>query len=587
MKFRGVPLLLCVILALANTNLAPALGASYTLSLTVRQTPSSVEPIVTLYGQIKPAKKAQKVIIEVETNKKWHGTALSASTTSSGTWKVEAVATALNATVKYRAVAFVGTKHIYSSPRSVKIKQTPEMNNADPASLISESGPGGRIHGMDISKWQHPGNATIDFVKMYKAGIRFVMIKASDTRDTSDAQALKYLVMDHNAAQSAGIYTGFYYYASLPDTTNNSIIIQDAQAQAQKAIWRLASLGGYTNRDLSYALDLENNCVRVSTSGSCSKYAARNAVTLWANTWLAAVEAKTGRAPIIYSYPQFLENAMTRSSDLLQYPLWIAHYSLNPFDPLSQPGQKTAGCFVHSWTTSNCSSLWMVWQYTSCGIAQKYGVPGTRVDLDVFRGTSAAFLELVKGTWTPEAADLMPVQEVSTTTVTSSISTDVKKPVVLQVDVNRPSGAPVVTGTVKFVADPLGGLKLTPLQSAVRSSSGSWTLTIKGLPAGTWNGAVVFSDISGTHATSSAPVQLTITSSATPTPTPSPTPTPTPTPTGTETATPSPTPTPTVTPTPTPTPTGSPTVRPTPTVKPTPKPTKAPVVDSCKYQVKN
>src|SRR5512141_2325416 len=127
MKFRGVPLLLCVIVALANTNLAPALGASYSLSLTVRQTPSSMEPNVTLYGQIKPAKKAQKIAIQVETNRKWHSTALSASTTSSGTWKVEAVATALNATVKYRAVASVISKHIYSSARSVKIKQTPEM----------------------------------------------------------------------------------------------------------------------------------------------------------------------------------------------------------------------------------------------------------------------------------------------------------------------------------------------------------------------------------------------------------------------------------------------------------------------------
>jgi len=557
MKFTGrtLPFLLCVLIALANTNLSPAIGASFSLSLTVRQTPSATDPIVTLYGQIKPVKKAQKVVIEVAIKKKWQGTALSTSTTSSGTWKIEVVATALDAKVSYRAVAFVGAKKVYSSTRSVTVQQTPEMSNADPALLIAEDGPGGRIHGMDISKWQHPGDAQIDFVKMYNAGIRFVMIKSSDTRDVSDAQALKYLVMDHNAAQSAGIYTGFYYYATLPDTTDTNVIIRDAQAQAQKAIWRLASLGGYTNRDLPYALDLENNCVRVSSNGNCSKYTSRNAVTLWANTWLSAVADKTGRAPIIYSYPQFLENAMTRSSDLLKYPLWIAHYSLNPFDPLAQPGQKTAGCFVHSWTTSNCSSLWMVWQYTSCGIANKYGVPGTRVDLDVFRGTPGAFLDLVKGTWIPEAADLMPVQEPSQTIVNSMSVGSANKPVVFMVDVNRPTGTPVVTGTVKFVADPLSGLNLTPMQTAVRSSSGSWTLTVKGLPAGTWNGSIVFTDISGTHATSSAPVQLTIT--------PGPTPTPTPTPTNSP----------------------SPTTKPTP--KPTPKPTKAPVVDSCKYQIKN
>jgi lysozyme len=554
---RILSLVLCILITFVTADFSPASGAAYTLSLTVRQTPSATDPIVTLYGQIKPAKKAQKVTMQVEINGKWRGTALATSTTSSGTWKIEVVATALNATVKYRATTYVGSRSLYSVSRSVRVRQIPEISNPDPSTLISETGPGGRIHGMDISKWQHPSNAPIDFVKMYNAGIRFVMIKSSDTHDTSDAQALKYLVMDHNAAQSAGIYTGFYYYATLPDTTDIAIIIQDAQAQAQKAIWRLASLGGYTNRDLAYALDLENNCVRVSSSGSCSKYAARNSVTLWARTWLSAVAQKTGRPPILYSYPQFLENGMTRSAELLKYPLWIAHYSLNPFDPLSQPGQKTSGCFVHSWTTANCSSLWTVWQYTSCGIAKKYGVPGTRVDLDVFRGTTSTFLDLVKGTWTPETADLMPIQEPSTTIVDSVTATSSIKPVVIHVEVNRPTGSPVVTGTVKFVAAPLSGLNLTPLQSAVRSSSGIWALTIKGMPSGTWNGAIVFTDISGTHATSSAPVQLTIR----PGPTPSPSP--------------SPSPSPTTSPTPSPTP------KPTPTKKP------LPVVDGCANQIKN
>lgn len=546
---RAFPLLLCLLIATANSNLSSAVATTFNLSMTVRQTPSATDPIVTLYGQIKPVIKAQKVKIEVQIKNDWQGTTLSATTTPSGTWKVEAVATALNAKVNYRAVAVIGSKKIYSVARSVTVRQIPVMSNPDPTSLITEQGPGGRIHGMDISKWQHPADASIDFVKMYKAGIRFVMIKAADSHDLADAQALKYLVMDHNAAQSAGIYTGYYYYATLPDTTDTTIIVRDAQAQAQKAIWRLASLGGYTNRDLSFALDLENNCVRVSSSGTCTKYTSRNFVTLWATTWLAAVADKTGRAPIIYSYPQFLENAMARSADLLQYPLWVAHYSLNPFDPLSQPGLKTAGCFVSSWTAADCSSLWTVWQYTSCGIAGKYGVPGTRVDLDVFRGTPDAFLELVQGTWTPEAGDLMPVLEPSVTIVKSTLATTAVKPVVFMVDVNRPTGLPVVTGTVKFSSDPLSGLNLTPFQSAVRSSSGSWTLTVKGLPSGTWNGSIVFTDVSGTHATSSAPVQITIL--------PGPTPSPTPTPTS------------------------------TPTPKPTPKPSPAPVVDSCKYQIKN
>ena len=527
---RALSALIIATVAVTGANLAPASGTTYTLSLAVRQTPSIAEPIVMLYGQIKHAKGGLKISVQVELDKKWQPTTLSTKTTSSGTWRIEAIATALNAHVKYRALTQVGTKKIYSVARTINIRQMPEISNVDPASLIDQAGPGGRIHGMDISRWQHPNDAPIDFVKMYAAGVRFVMIKASDTRDTSDAEALKYLVMDHNAAQAAGIYTGFYHYSTLPDSTDPAIIVLDAQAQAQKAIWRLASLGGYTNRDLSYALDLENNCVQLASSGKCSKYASRSAVTLWATTWLTSVAEKTGRLPILYSYPQFLENAMVRSLDLLKYPLWMAHYGINPADPLAQPGLKSAGCFVHSWTTSNCSSRWIVWQYTSCGIAKKYGVPGTRVDLNVFRGTPNSFLDLVKGTWVPEITDLMPSQEPSQLSVDSMSASTSDKSVIFTVNVTRPTGTPVVTGTVKFHADKAAQMPVTPLQTATRSSSGSWILTVKGIPAGTWPGRVMYKDISGTHATSTAPVLFTLTPGPPPTPTPVPTFTPIPTP---------------------------------------------------------
>jgi lysozyme len=536
-------------MAVIGSSLTSATGATYSLSIAIRQTPSVTDPLVTLYGQVKPARNGLKISVQVELKGKWHSTALSSKTTANGTWRIEAVATALTAHVKYRALTAIGYKKVYSVARSINILQIPEISNADPTSLINESGPGGRIHGMDISRWQHPNSQPINFVKMYQAGIRFVMIKASDSHDNADAEALKYLLMDQNAAQAAGIYTGFYYYASLPDSVDSAIIIQDAKAQAQKAIWRLASLGGYTDRDLPYALDLENNCVRVANNGACSKYAARANVTLWASTWLVSVAKTTGRLPMLYSYPQFLENAMVRSADLQKYPLWIAHYGIDPADPLAQPGQKIAGCFVDSWTTANCSSLWTMWQYTSCGIAKKYGVPGSRVDLNVFRGTPRSFLNLAKGFWTPEITDLMPINEPSQLTVESFTSTTADKPVTFLVTVLRPNGTPVVTGTVKFMADPTAPLPIVPKQNAVRSSSGSWLLTVSGLPAGSWTGTVAFTDISGTHAPSSAPVAFTLL--------PGPTPTPSATPTSSAT--------------------------PTPTIKPKPKPT----TDPCQYQIRN
>ncbi|MBC7464212.1 MAG: glycoside hydrolase family 25 protein [Actinobacteria bacterium] len=534
MSRRYVAIILGVILIAFGLNSSSADAGSYSLSLALKQTPSVGEPLVTLYGQITPRRSALKVEINVQIAGKWQETSLSTRTNLAGTWKIETVATALNATATYRATTVAGGTRLYSPFRTISIKQGPQMSEYDPTSLIEETGPGGRIHGADISRWQHPGDAPIDFDKMYAAGVRFVMIKASDTRDTSDAITLKYVAMDHDAAQAAGIYTGFYHYATLPDSTDPNVIETDARAQAQKAVWRLASLGGYTSRDLSYALDLENNCVRFS-NGACTKYTSKALVTLWAETWLADVAAKTGRTPILYSYSQFLENAMMRSPALNQYPLWIAHYSLNPADPLAQPGQKNSGCYVHSWTTANCSSLWMMWQYTSCGIAKKYGVPGGRLDLNVFRGTPNAFLELMQGTWEPEVADLMPIKEPSQTQIVNVKASTTDKPVVISIQVTRPTGEPVVTGTVKFVPDKSNPVYLPIIQSVTRSSSGRYSLIVKGMPVGTWLGRVSFTDGTGTHAKSIAPLTLTIAQGPFPTPTPTTTSVPSPKPSSTGT----------------------------------------------------
>ncbi len=387
------------------------------------------------------------------------------------------------------------------------------------------AGPGGRIHGADISRWQHPNSKPINFVKMHRAGVDFVMIKASDTRSDADQLAVKYVGEDRRAAQSAGIYTGFYHYALLPDVSTATEVIKDAQAQAQKVMWRLASLGGYNSRDLPYALDLENNCVRYRPSKSCAKRASRTTVTLWAKTFMAAVKEKTGRTPIFYSYPTFLESAMARDVELRQYPLWLAQYALDPSKPTSSPGVKSSGCYVHSWTSSSCKSHWIVWQYTSCGIAPKYGVPGTRLDLNVFGGSHEDFLSLATGVWVPNQTDFMPHLETTTMLVESLTATTTNKNVVISVQVLRPDSSPVVTGDVKFVS----GGNPTPMkftQSIARATSGQWKISIKSEVAGTWNGKVKFTDVSETHAEVAVPITFTLAQGPAITPSPTPRPTP-------------------------------------------------------------
>ena len=519
MKFKS--LLVAVALVLTVIDIPASSAATAKLTMSVKQTPSASEALITFYGTLSPAKSGVNVYIYIKSATSWSQTRFKGKTTKAGTWKVEALATALDAQVHYRASAVVSGKKLYSPTRTITIKQVAQVSEADPALIITAMGPGGRIHGADISRWQHPNDKAIDFVKMYEAGIRFVMIKASDTREEADQLSLKYLVMDHSAAQAAGIYTGFYHYAIVPDVNDREGIVRDASAQAQKAIWRLATIGGYTQRDLPYALDLENKCVRVSSSGACQKYATRSAVTLWATTFLRLLKEKTGKVPLLYSYSSFLESSMNRSAELAQYPLWLSQFAIDPFDPVNQPGLKASGCYVHSWTGANCDSRWTMWQYSSCGVAPKYGVPGSRLDLNVFRGSARAFLDLVQGSWTPEVVDLMPINESSTLTVNRLSASTTNKFVTFNVTVARPDLTPVVTGSIKLTFDSMNAPSNKPIQSVLRETSGAWTLALRNIPAGTYTGKIVFTDVSATHAESFAPVAFTVLQGPTPSPTPS------------------------------------------------------------------
>jgi GH25 family lysozyme M1 (1,4-beta-N-acetylmuramidase) len=506
---KRVSAILALSLAIFSLQTVSTNAAVSKLTMTLKQTPGGAEPIITLYGSLKPAKSGIKVSVQIQLNGKWQDTRFTTKTAKVGTWQVIAVATALDAEVKYRAKAKVGSKYIYSNIREITVRANAEISNASSVVIVDQLGPGGRIHGADVSRWQHPNDASIDFTKMHAAGMRFVMIKASDTRDDADALSLKYVIMDRSAAQAAGLYTGFYHYAVLPNVKTDEQVIIDAQTQAQKVVWRIGALGGFNERDLPYALDLENNCVSASGK-TCTRYLPKAQITLWAKTFLKLVKEKTGRTPIIYSYPSFLEGAMVRDDELRQYPLWLAQYAIDPADPIAQPGLKEGGCYVHSWTTANCSSQWIIWQYSSCGIAPKYGVPGNRLDLNVFRGTPSSFLDLIKGVWVPEVADQMPKQEPSSLTYKNIKFSSADKPVLLEVDVIRPDGRPVVTGTVRFYVNSLTPINPKPVQTVVRSTSGSWKLSIKGIPAGLWAGHIGFIDATGTHADSKAPIEFAI-----------------------------------------------------------------------------
>ena len=522
-------LYLLIALTVFSTGLTPsANGATSKTSLTfhVESTPNAGESLVTFYGQIKPAAKG-KISIQSFDGITWKDTPLKVTASASGAWKITTVATAIKAEGQYRAHVIVGKKKTLSKAANFKVDNSKTFATTDALFITEQTSKltGGRIQGSDVSRWQHPNDQPIDFKKMFDAGMRFVLIKGSDAQEKADIETMRWLVGDRNAAQAAGLYTGMYHFAYLPNSTDEAYVIRDAKAQAQKVIWRLASLGGYNERDLPLALDLENNCVKKSSNGNCIKTMPRSLVTLWAETWLQTVEEKTGRKPFLYSYAQFLEMAMARSETLRQYPLWLAHYGINPADPISQPGQRTnIGCFVHSWSTANCSSQWQIWQYSSCGIGKNYGVPSARLDLNVFRGSPDNFLSLIKGRWQPEAVDMMPINEPTNMNLISVATTDTNKPVLINVEVFRSIGTPVVTGTVVF--RPIDTNVKVKNQTATRSASGRWELSIEGLPAGVTAGTLNYVDISKTHADNLLPLSINLVQGPVlppPTPTPKPT----------------------------------------------------------------
>ena len=522
-------LYLLIALVVFSTGLTPTANsatAKTSLSFQVESTPNAGESLVTFYGQIKPAAKGA-VSIQSFDGITWKDTPLRVTASASGAWKITTVATAIKAEGQYRAQVVVGKKKTLSKAANYKVDNSKTFATTDALFITEQTSKltGGRIQGSDVSRWQHPNDQPIDFKKMFDAGMRFVLIKGSDAQEKADIETMRWLVGDRNAAQAAGLYTGMYHFAYLPNSTDEAYVIRDAKAQAQKVIWRLASLGGYNERDLPLALDLENNCVKKSSNGNCIKTMPRSLVTLWAETWLQTVEEKTGRKPFLYSYAQFLEMAMARSETLRQYPLWLAHYGINPADPISQPGQRTSiGCFVHSWSTANCSSQWQIWQYSSCGIGKKYGVASSRLDLNVFRGSPENFLSLIKGKWQPEAVDMMPINEPTNMNLISVATTDTNKPVLINVEVFRSIGTPVVTGTVVF--RPLDTNVKVKKQTATRSASGRWELSIEGLPAGVTAGTLNYVDISKTHADNLLPLSINLVQGPVlppPTPTPKPT----------------------------------------------------------------
>ncbi len=199
------------------------------------------------------------------------------------------------------------------------------------------------VTGPDVSSWNHPKGAAIDWTAVKGAGHSFAFIKA--TEDTWYTNP--YFADDWKQAGAVGLYRSAYHYAR-PATP----VADSAVAQARYFVSAAGTQQG--KADLPPVLDFEE-------SGGLSA----TDLVAWAKAWLTEVQRLTGRKPIIYTYVNFWKNTMGNTTALSDYPLWLAHYTTN-----GQPPTMVGG-----WQT------YTFWQYTATGTSP--GIQGG-VDLNRF-----------------------------------------------------------------------------------------------------------------------------------------------------------------------------------------------------------
>ncbi|MCC6225869.1 MAG: glycoside hydrolase family 25 protein [Microthrixaceae bacterium] len=232
--------------------------------------------------------------------------------------------------------------------------------------LTATAVPAGAIDGIDVSRWQHPNGATIDWGAVRQSGQRFVFIKATEGATASAAAYVNpHFAGDWSASAAAGLLRGAYHYAQ-PSMPADSALIQ-----ARNFIATTGSMQGAT--DLPPVLDIE------ATNG----LSPADMVT-WIATWLFEVERLTGRRPIIYTGLSFWNNQVGGSSAFAAYRLWFARYVAGP-----TPGQIPTGFLT-----------WTFWQRSSTG-----SVPGisAAVDLNTYCCAEANLLALAGPSTNPNA----------------------------------------------------------------------------------------------------------------------------------------------------------------------------------------
>ena len=229
------------------------------------------------------------------------------------------------------------------------------------------------VIGTDTSHWV----GDIDFSKMYAAGARFWITKATDANKSTGYQFEDSRFQDYceDAFAFDKLLTGCYHWL-------------------QYSVDPLVAADYYLERynrfkfDFPPILDFEEPSVT-----NFSDYAWR------AQEWCRRVADKTGRKPIVYTARWFTSKFTTAQlSALGKYSLWVADYSW------------TANNIKHApyYLPSNIWDNWDIWQFSANDRGHEFGVQAASIDLNYYQGDYSQLLTFLgkdEAIPTPEPSD--------------------------------------------------------------------------------------------------------------------------------------------------------------------------------------
>ncbi|HEY8383673.1 MAG TPA: GH25 family lysozyme [Microvirga sp.] len=193
------------------------------------------------------------------------------------------------------------------------------------------------VHGIDVSKWQ----GRIDWASVRAAGTQFAFIKATEGGDHLDDRFME----NWTGAKRAGVPRGAYHF------------VYWCRPAHEQAEWFKQNVPQDPDA-LPPVLDLEWN-----NHSSCPQHVPKEVALEKARVLLNAMEAHTGKRPIIYTDINFHRDVLEGAFN--DYPYWLRSTA-------AEPEQRYN------------NRRWTFWQFTTTG-----RVPGVNGDVDrnVFYGT--------------------------------------------------------------------------------------------------------------------------------------------------------------------------------------------------------